>query len=228
MCVSFGEHPSCRHAVARAWSSVSCRLAAHGPPCVHGAGDVHDSHHVPCLASRVGERNCAYVRNSTSETDMPVWSTEAANELISLAKDRPLTHMHIQKLVYISHGWTLAICDRTLTIDDPEAWRFGPVYRLIWDNLRYAGSYPVTRKIPDGAVEPYPDSAGREWRQKEREIVKQVHHIYGDLAAFQLSALTHRQGTPWRKVYGDGTGQDQHIPSSMIRDHFLGLAAQRS
>lgn len=159
---------------------------------------------------------------------MPVWSTEAANELISLSKERPLTHMHIQKLVYISHGWTLAIRDRILTIDDPEAWRFGPVYRLIWDNLRHAGPYPVTNKIPDARIAPYSGSTPQGWNDEDRQMVGTVYQEYKHLEAFQLSALTHREGTPWRTVYADGNGQDQYIPSSMIKKHFQELAEPRS
>lgn len=159
---------------------------------------------------------------------MAVWSTEAANELISLSKERPLTHMQIQKLVYISHGWTLAIRDRVLTIDNPEAWRLGPVYRLIWNNLSYAGPYPVTDKIPDTHIAPYPSSTPQGWRGQDRQIVKRVYKLYKHLEAFQLSALTHREGTPWRKVYRDGLGQDQYIPSSMIRKHFRALAESQS
>ena len=158
---------------------------------------------------------------------MPVWSTEAANELISLSKERPLTHMHIQKLVYISHGWTLAISDRTLTIEDPEAWAFGPVYRLIWDNLRFAGPYPVTKKIPDADIVPYPGATLRGWNEEDRQMVGMVYQAYKHLEAFQLSALTHRKGTPWRKLYRDGDGQDQYIPSSMIKKHFQELSEPR-
>lgn len=159
---------------------------------------------------------------------MPVWSTEAANELISLSKERPLTHMHIQKLVYISHGWMLAISDRILTIDDPEAWRFGPVYRLIWDNLRHAGPYPVTNKIPDTKIAPYPGSTPQGLDDDDRQMVGMVYQAYKHLEAFQLSALTHREGTPWRTVYHDGDGRDQYIPSFMIKKHFQELAEPRS
>lgn len=155
---------------------------------------------------------------------MAVWSAEAANELISLSKERPLTHMQIQKLVYISHGWTLAIRGRVLTIDDPEAWRWGPVYRLIWNNLSYAGPYPVIDKIPDTSIAPYPGSTPQGWHDEDRQMVKRVYELYKHLEAFQLSALTHREGTPWREVYRDGIGQDQYIPSFMIKDHFRGLA----
>lgn len=152
---------------------------------------------------------------------MAVWSTQAANEFIRLAQDEPLTHMQIQKLVYITHGWLLAIEERRLTLDPPEAWKFGPVYRLIWDALKHVGAYPVTSPIPGHEVLPYIGASLRPWHKTNKTAIKSVYEVYGKLAAFQLSALTHVEGTPWQQVYADGKGKNQNLPSHLIRDHFL-------
>ena len=47
--------------------------------------------------------------------------------------------MLLQKLVYIAHGWNLAICGEPLIEEAPEAWDNGPVYRSIWDHIRDHG-----------------------------------------------------------------------------------------
>lgn len=54
---------------------------------------------------------------------MPAASPAIANQFIPLAlhDGRPLTNMHLQKLVFIAHGWNLAIRNLPLTEDDPEA-----------------------------------------------------------------------------------------------------------
>jgi len=156
---------------------------------------------------------------------MALWSTQFANRFISLATSEPLTHMQIQKLVYISHGWSLALKNQKLTIDSPEAWRYGPVYRLVWDNLKYAGEYPITKEIPENRILPYADAELGEWDESSDEIVEAVFRFYGGLEAFQLSALTHKEGTPWKKIYRPSTSrQGMPIPSSMIREHFLELS----
>ena len=68
---------------------------------------------------------------------MTAWSAEIANEFIrrAAAEKRALTQMQLQKLVYIAHGWNLAINGEKLTHDDPQAWDYGPVYRDLWEAL---------------------------------------------------------------------------------------------
>ena len=153
---------------------------------------------------------------------MPVWSTETANELITLSIDEGnmLTHMQIQKLTYISHGWSLIMHDHNLTIDSPEAWRFGPVYRLLWDALKYAGNYPITTLISDSVVIPYAGAMTGAWSVEDKDLLKEVHRVYGKLGAFKLSRLTHQKGTPWDQVYAEGKGRDLPIPAAMIKQHF--------
>ncbi len=53
-----------------------------------------------------------------------------ANEFIKLAKKhgkKPLTHMQLQKLVYIAHGWSFALGEEEapLIADTVEAWDWG-------------------------------------------------------------------------------------------------------
>ena len=156
---------------------------------------------------------------------MSVWSTQAANELISLSvkEKRPLTHMQIQKLVYISHGWSLFRFKESLTIDNPEAWRLGPVYRLLWNRLQYAGNYAVTKEIHVDELLPYPGAEAGQLRKAGKELIQSVLKSYGSLTAFRLSALTHQKGTPWRTIYGKGEGRDEQIPASLIGEHFGAL-----
>lgn len=156
---------------------------------------------------------------------MSVWSTQAANELIALSvkEKKPLTHMKIQKLVYISHGWSLFNFEESLTIDNPEAWRLGPVYRLLWNRLQYAGNYAITSTIQEDKLLPYPGAEAGKLKDKGRELINGVLKSYGGLTAFQLSALTHQQGTPWRDIYGKGEGRDEQIPADLIGEHFGAL-----
>lgn len=80
---------------------------------------------------------------------MADWSPAIANEFIRRARadGRSLTQMQLQKLVYIAHGWNLAVNGRPLTVDAPKAGDFGPVYTELWGALRHYGGDPVTRDI---------------------------------------------------------------------------------
>jgi uncharacterized phage-associated protein len=166
---------------------------------------------------------------------MPDWSPAIANEFIRLAKadNAALTQMQLQKLVYIAHGWNLAINGSALTFDNPEAWDYGPVYKELRGALREYGRAPVKREIKnsDFAIGMFEENLEEEAKanlsEGERQVIYRVYRDYGKYHAFKLSALTHEPGTPWSKVYDDGVGKTQEIPANMIRDHFIELATKR-
>lgn len=155
-----------------------------------------------------------------------------ANEFIVLAdrSGRKLTQMQLQKLVYIAHGWTLAITGEPLVYGEPHAWQWGPVYPSLYDALKRFGSGPVKSEIRENNWINLDSARGEVivemFTETERDIIQRVWDQYGDLEAFQLSALTHNDGTPW-SVFYDGR-QDRGIPNNAIRDHFLDLAGRRA
>ena len=50
-----------------------------------------------------------------------------------------LTPLHVNKLTYISHGYTLAIRSVPLIHDRIEAWQYGPVIPAIYHTLSRYG-----------------------------------------------------------------------------------------
>lgn len=163
---------------------------------------------------------------------MADWSPAIANEFIRLAaaENRTLTQMQLQKLVYIANGWNFAINGAPLTVDDPQAWEYGPVYPELRRALRSYGGSPVTRPIKNaeyipGAFDDDPETEARaNLSEDERAVIDRVFRDYGKFHAFQLSALTHRDGTPWTEIYKQGKGKFDEIPAELIRDHFVELA----
>lgn len=168
---------------------------------------------------------------------MAAWSAEIANEFIRRAAEegRALTQMQLQKLVYIAHGWNLAINGEKLTHDDPQAWDYGPVYRDLWQALKAYGRRPVTREIRKGEYLPEmldDQTAALPARAQldpdERAIIDSVYRNYGSFHAFKLSALTHEPDTPWTHVYADGGGRFREIAPDQIRQYFLDLASRQA
>ena len=166
---------------------------------------------------------------------MTAWSPEIANEFIrrASAEGRSFTQMQLQKLVYIAHGWSLALTGQPLTTDHPEAWDYGPVYKSLREAVRHYGSRPVDREIRNGDFLPaaFGDNpqgnASAPLTGDESAIIDRVYRDYGGYHAFQLSALTHREGTPWTTVYNGGQGRFDAISDEAIREHFVGLAQAR-
>lgn len=165
---------------------------------------------------------------------MMATSVELANEFLKMpgAKGR-LTQMHLQKLVYIAHGWSLALRNRGISTDKIEAWDYGPVYPELYEHTKYNGRQPVANLIKptDGnpfaffgdknATEPYCADLSSD----DRQIIEHVWRKYGRLSAFKLSDLTHKRGTPWYKAFHE-RGKRADIDDRDIKKHYERLASE--
>ena len=61
----------------------------------------------------------------------------------------------------------------------------------------------------------------------QQHLLEEIFRIYGEFEAFQLSALTHKEGTPWHKVYRQMNRRSGAIPDDIIKEHFLELKRGR-
>ena len=155
-----------------------------------------------------------------------------ANELLDLASraGRSLTQIEIQKLVYFSHGWHLALRDQNLIDDQIEAWTYGPVVRSLYDAFKKFGSSQITEKAadwrgsPNGSSNCFPTiqsgSVGDDFYA--RALVQGVWDKYGMIAPFKLVEITHLNGSPWQKAYSE---RQQYIPNEEIKAYFKELSA---
>jgi uncharacterized phage-associated protein len=119
------------------------------------------------------------------------------------------------KLVYIAHGWMLGLYGRPLIRDRVEAWRYGPVIPRLYDAVRAYRGEPVTELLAV-PLDQSPLSA------IDEDVIKQVSEIYSAFGGLQLSALTHREGSPWELTYDGRFGAV--ISNDLIRDHYERLA----
>jgi len=149
-------------------------------------------------------------------------SKTLANTILQIANSRPETridHMKLQKLMYFSHGWHLALVGRPLAIEGFEAWDYGPVNRPVYSEFRRFGASPITSyaleygtddKIPQAYV----------INKAYEETYKVIHAVwekYSPFTALQLSEMTHQRGTPWWSVR-ESSGTT--IPDSEIKRYF--------
>ena len=116
-----------------------------------------------------------------------------ANKFIDLAKNEPLTNMQLQKMVYIAHGFSLALRDTKLYYEDTRAWNFGPVVPELYEKLREHDSNQVKNKISSSPEE--------EIDKDSSEIIEEVYKNYKQYSGPQLSGLTHQKNTPWSKTW---------------------------
>lgn len=155
-----------------------------------------------------------------------------ANKFLRKNDGQPprLTAMQLQKLCYLAHGFTLAILDDPLISDRLEAWNWGPVYPALYDALRKEGASPIGELIHRNNWADYLHIRGsivdESLNDQEERIVDKVWTDYGDFDAFQLSALTHEDGSPWSRVFKPGT-RGIIIPDDLIKEYFVGLTTHR-
>jgi uncharacterized phage-associated protein len=144
-----------------------------------------------------------------------------------------LTQMQLQKLVFIAHGWSLALTGNPLVSDQFEAWEFGPVSRDLYEHTKYFGRFTIDRLIRPGddiaatfflngdrqaRGEPYQAHL----TASEAEMVSRVFRRYGRLSGQALSRLTHQPGTPWNAAYR--RGRNSRIEDHAIEQHYRSLA----
>lgn len=113
---------------------------------------------------------------------------DVANKFIDLAGENYLTNMQLQKMVYIAHGFNLALFNTKLYYEDTRAWNFGPVVPELYEKLQKYGSNKVKEKINNKSFN---------FDDNNLKIIKAVYKKYKQYDGMQLSNLTHQQGTPW-------------------------------
>jgi uncharacterized phage-associated protein len=169
----------------------------------------------------------ALPQNHADSQGRPIAITSAravANEFIRLAREdgRALTPLQIIKLVYIAHGWMLALHQRPLITDRIEAWKYGPVIPSLYHDLKHYGGGSVREPLSSFLhIRSLPDL-----NEDDRDVICQVYNAYGKQTGIQLSALTHRRGTPWADTWSpDSIGLA--ISNDLIADHHRQLANER-
>ncbi len=139
------------------------------------------------------------------------------------AQGRPLTIMQLLKLVYIAHGWSLALLKYPLVNEEPQAWQHGPVFPAIYREFRRFGSQPITTE----AVGAFGAIPAAKLSSSQQAVIRSVVQRYGAMHAFALSRITHEPETPWSQVYSDGRGSTREIPNAMIAEHYTKLANEQ-
>lgn len=138
----------------------------------------------------------------------------------------PITHMKLQKLIYVAHGWCLAIHGKPLIEESIEAWRYGPVIGNVYQWLKHCGSAPIQLKdlyVSDNNQLRLADLKQDKSTVALLERVWDVHKNFDDI---KLSGMTHLPTSPWAQVRGK-TPENKFnitIDDSLIRDYFVAHA----
>jgi uncharacterized phage-associated protein len=129
-----------------------------------------------------------------------------------------LTQMKLQKMVYIAHGYHLAKYGEPLIDDQVQAWKFGPVVPVIYQDYKLYGSNLIT----DTGLIKYSDFDQMEdsnISESAKDAIDFTWKLTYKLSAAKLSDWTHIDGSPWQKVYKDGSFEIP-ITNNIIKEYF--------
>jgi uncharacterized phage-associated protein len=156
-------------------------------------------------------------QNLNERIEMAYDARQVANYFIDLAEQDhvSITPLKLQKLVYLAHGWSLALRGQPLIRQNPEAWKYGPVIPVIYKAFKEYGGSPITDKANLVPV-------GGQISDAEKDLIKSVWGKYKSLTAGQLSTLTHEPGSAWQAtVTNSWPFEPLVISDALITDEFL-------
>ena len=158
------------------------------------------------------------------ETGMSYQVGKIVNFFLRLGRENEvdISPLKLQKLLYFSHGWYLALhrSGGPLLDEDIEAWKYGPVVVSVYQEFKHYRNSPIDRYVDN--MQHFP-SLSEEEANEIGPLLEKVWEVYGSVSAFKLSEVTHLPGTPWRKLYdryGDNFPSDLIIDNDEIREHF--------
>lgn len=155
---------------------------------------------------------------------------DIANFILEFAEGRglKLTNLALQKLLYFAHGWFYAIYEEPLIKNKFEAWKYGPVQRVIYDQFKSFRDAPL-RDIRATYINPLTgDPVYREPHidLDHGNLVRGVLEKYERFTASQLVEASHVEDGPWEYVWQqaeDSIYPGMKIPDALILDHFKRL-----
>ena len=140
----------------------------------------------------------------------------------------PISVMKLIKLVYIGHGWSLAVLDQDLLDgEEVEAWPHGPVIPSLYHEFKRFGKDPIPidelaiSLVEDGYNEFTDEAIFLEKMDLDKEVRKDVTMVldtvwksYRNYSAWGLSRKTHQEGAPWQQA------NQKFIDNDLIKKYY--------
>jgi uncharacterized phage-associated protein len=139
-----------------------------------------------------------------------------------IIEGKPVTQMKLQKMVFFAHGYHLAKYGTPLINEEFEAWKYGPVVQSIYRSYKLYGSDEI--KTTDLITDFAPDFETIELAPSAIDAINYTWKVTKNLSASQLSTWSHKDGSPWSRVYNPDEWSIQ-IGNNIIEDYFKGLIA---
>ena len=159
---------------------------------------------------------------SSIEQTTPKSAYYVADYLI-LNSTTHLTPLHINKLVFFSHGWNLGILKKPLIVDVVEAWKYGPIIPSIYHIFKkYVQKKIIPEKYFPTDENKYVENL---FTNENKKIMNAVIDVYAEKSGEELIAITHQRGSPWDKFYIPDERYIE-IPNDIIKEYYTKKASE--
>lgn len=142
-------------------------------------------------------------------------SVSVACYIAAMANSRKLglNMTKLQKLLYIAYGTYLALKNKRLTNEHPQAWPYGPVFPTTRNKLIKKDLSLINQNSPE--IDNIKDD------KEMQSLIRLVLDGFGDKNATTLSVWSHQPGSPWDRVSSqEGFKWGERIPDEYIQEYF--------
>jgi uncharacterized phage-associated protein len=151
---------------------------------------------------------------------MPYDARVIANFLLDYGaeKHQSVTILSLLKILFFAHAWHLGKTGLPLVGQPFEAWKHGPVSRVVYEQFRSSGERPISgrAKILNVTTAQYETASWSNVDEDTKRLLRNVFEYYSQFHPFRLSHLTHDKGGPWDIVWGEATRRA--VPGMIISD----------
>lgn len=134
-------------------------------------------------------------------------------------KDRPVTNLALQKIIYFCHVWTLIQLERPLVKQGFEAWPFGPVLQHVYREFKEFDKHPIDKRATKldrfsgkAVVAEY------DFEDELQQLLGRIVDFYSQLRASDLVELSHITGGPWDQIWNHSSTIN---PGMVIKDDLI-------
>ena len=149
-------------------------------------------------------------------TEKPVSPIAVANYLLKIGDD--LDRVRLADLVYLCHGWHLTTYGTPLVDEEPEAWRYGPMFPSLYQAIKDFGdsaiAYPVKGRGNGRG------NGVAVLTDQQKELIDTIHSSYNEFTGWEILRITEQEKSPWRKVWLKNYDRNAPIPNRAIKKFF--------
>lgn len=131
-----------------------------------------------------------------------------------------ITIMTLLKVLYFAHAWYLAKYEKPLVAQPFEAWKHGPVNRVVYDQYKEVGERPITKRavsFDPKALKYLPTLY--DFDAETEKFLSDIFDYYSRFHPFKLSHLTHEKGGPWDQIWDQA--DKRAVPGMVIPNELI-------